>query len=218
MPLIVAAGTDRDVLRRWSDMTRKAGYECVVLPPASLLGRPQIGAGICLYDLGPQGDADPRPLFDVVEACSDTQFIAMSARPEAQEGLRLLRGGVRGYCNRQASGQVLAVLLATVVSGKIWAGRQVTEYLLNAALENAPHPSGAKKDLFEQMTAREMEVAEQVAAGYSNKLIAAEAGITERTVKAHLNSIFRKTGIRNRVQLALAISQANEGSAHLSNA
>lgn len=68
------------------------------------------------------------------------------------------------------------------------------------------------------MTAREMEVAEQVAAGYSNKLIAAEAGITERTVKAHLNSIFRKTGIRNRVQLALAISQANEGSAHLSNA
>jgi DNA-binding NarL/FixJ family response regulator len=117
-----------------------------------------------------------------------------------------------------ASAQVLAVLLATVASGKIWAGRQVTEYLLNVALESTPHPSGAKKDLFEQMTAREAEVAEQVAAGYSNKLIAAEAGITERTVKAHLNSIFRKTGIRNRVQLALAISQANEGSPRLSNA
>jgi DNA-binding NarL/FixJ family response regulator len=218
MTLIVAAGADHDILMRWSDMTHKAGYECVVLPPASLLGGPQIGAGICLFDLGPRAGIDPKRLFDAVEACPDTRFIAMSPRPEAQEGLRLLRAGVRGYCNRLASARVLAVLLATVASGEIWAGRQVTDYLLKAALAGTPGRSAAKKSIFLQMTAREAQVAEQVAAGYSNKLIAAEAGITERTVKAHLNSIFRKTGIRNRVQLALAVSQANEESPQLTNA
>ena len=66
----------------------------------------------------------------------------------------------------------------------------------------------SKPDPFGQLTAREAGIARQVAAGHSNKVIAADSGISERTVKAHLNSIFRKTGIRNRVQLALAVSQA----------
>jgi DNA-binding NarL/FixJ family response regulator len=70
---------------------------------------------------------------------------------------------------------------------------------------------------FGQLTARETEIAEQVAAGHSNKVIAAENGISERTVKAHLNAIFRKTGLHNRVQLALAVSQANRDSWRLSN-
>lgn len=207
MTLIVAAGCDHDILVRWSDMAHKLGRECVILPPASLLGRPQIGTGICLYDLGRRGGADPQPLLDAVRTCPENRFIAMSARPEAMEGLQLLRGGVRGYCNRQLSARALEVLLATVETGEIWAGRQVTQYLLNAALQSTPSQTVAKSKLFEQMTAREVEVAERVAAGYSNKVIAAEAGITERTVKAHLNSIFRKTGIQNRVQLALAVSQ-----------
>ena len=59
---------------------------------------------------------------------------------------------------------------------------------------------------------------EQVAAGQSNKMIAAEAGITERTVKTHLNNIFRKTGVRNRVQLALAVNDAEDLPRRLSSA
>ena len=218
MTLIVAAGSDHDMLVRWSDMIQRLEHQCVILPPASLLGGPQIGAGVCLYDMGQRGDSDPQPLFAAIAACPETSFIAMSPRPEALEGLRLLRGGVRGYCNRLVSVRVLAVLVATVSSGEIWAGKQVTDYLLKAALANNAQPSALKPDIFGKLTVREAGIARQVADGNSNKVIAADSGISEQTVKAHLNSIFRKTGIRNRVQLALAISQSDQDPRCLSNA
>ena len=49
-------------------------------------------------------------------------------------------------------------------------------------------------------------VAEQVAHGASNREIAEALEITERTVKAHLSAIFEKLGVRDRVQLALAMN------------
>jgi len=199
-------------------MIQKLEHECVILPPASLLGRPQIGAGVCLYDMGRRGGSHPQLLLDAIAACPDTLFIAMSSHPEAHEGLRVLRGGVRGYCNRLVSIRVLAVLISTVASGELWAGKQVTDYLLKAALDEKVRPAAPGPELFGQLTARETGIARQVAAGHSNKVIAADSGISERTVKAHLNSIFRKTGIRNRVQLALAFSQAHQDPRCLSNA
>jgi two-component system nitrate/nitrite response regulator NarL len=53
------------------------------------------------------------------------------------------------------------------------------------------------------LTNREREVTELVAVGMCNKEIARELGITEGTVKQHLNAIFRKTGFHNRTTLAV---------------
>ena len=96
-------------------------------------------------------------------------------------------------------------MLATVGDGEIWAGRQVTEHLLSRALPSAVSELADAR--FQRLTARESEIATQVAAGRSNKLIAAEYGISERTVKAHLSAIFEKLGVRDRVQLALAMNK-----------
>jgi DNA-binding NarL/FixJ family response regulator len=102
-------------------------------------------------------------------------------------------------------------VLATVGDGEIWAGRQVTEHLLHRV------QSPAASDRLEALSARESEIAAQVAAGHSNKVIAVESGISERTVKVHLNNIFRKTGLRNRTQLALAFNQRDLVAPKLSN-
>lgn len=218
MALIAVCGQDRALLERWSAMARDLGHHPIAVAPSSLCAGLSAEASLCLYDLGPRGGADPGELPKAVGACPDTLFIAMTAYPQAQEGLRLLRSGVRGYCNRLLSPQVMEVLLATVQSGEIWAGRQVTDYLLGAALsEERRSPPGGDSPLG-KLTARESEIAEQVGAGLSNKVIAIENGISERTVKAHLNSIFRKTGIRNRVQLALAVAQGAGRPRQLSNA
>jgi DNA-binding NarL/FixJ family response regulator len=55
------------------------------------------------------------------------------------------------------------------------------------------------------LTAKEKLVAELVAKGFTNKEVAKQLAITDRTVKAHLTAVFDKLGVRDRVHLALLL-------------
>jgi two-component system nitrate/nitrite response regulator NarL len=55
------------------------------------------------------------------------------------------------------------------------------------------------------LTARELQIADAIADGRSNREIAAQLGITEQTVKNHLTNIFEKMGVSSRLQLALVM-------------
>ena len=56
-----------------------------------------------------------------------------------------------------------------------------------------------------RLTPRERDIAYRIVQGKSNKVIASELGVTERTVKAHLGSIYKKTDTRDRLQLAMLL-------------
>ena len=56
------------------------------------------------------------------------------------------------------------------------------------------------------LTRRELEIARFIARGYSNKALANELDISERTVKAHLSSIFEKVNVKDRLQLVVFMS------------
>jgi DNA-binding NarL/FixJ family response regulator len=58
-----------------------------------------------------------------------------------------------------------------------------------------------------ELTKRELEVLRLVGQGLANKQIARRLGITERTVKAHLTSVFQRIGVTDRVQAALWVQQ-----------
>ena len=83
--------------------------------------------------------------------------------------------------------------------------RRIMQTLVNELLnggyegEQSAHPS------LKLLTDRELEIAELVAEGSSNKMVATRLGITERTVKAHLTSSFNKTGARGRLELSLMV-------------
>ena len=63
------------------------------------------------------------------------------------------------------------------------------------------------EDKLKKLTKREREIAELVAQGQSNLEVAANLDITERTVKAHLSSIYEKTKTGSRLNLALLINR-----------
>jgi len=69
----------------------------------------------------------------------------------------------------------------------------------------APHKPIADIRNYDSLTPRERQIAELVGSGVSNKLIARELNITDRTVKAHLSAIFQKLGMQDRLRLALYI-------------
>ena len=68
-------------------------------------------------------------------------------------------------------------------------------------LRRAPEGGG-----LEALTAREREIAELVAAGRTNREVAAQLVLSERTIEAHLRNVYAKLGVRSRVELARTAS------------
>ncbi|MEO9274883.1 response regulator transcription factor [Marinomonas sp. 5E14-1] len=112
--------------------------------------------------------------------------------------LRLFSVGVSGQCNPYIGKEQLSLVLSVVDSGEIWGGKAFIQQLISQSAANA-----VSENELEGLSDRELDVTQLVARGLSNRDIANEMGITERTVKAHLTSIFKKTNTKDRLALAL---------------
>ena len=143
---------------------------------------------------------------ELIAFSPSTRIIAMGHQPSDDEGIAVLRAGARGYCNVHIDPRLLAKAVETVQLGEVWIGRRLIDRLVamvgSAAATRADADCGVDLDA---LTAREQEIALQVGGGCSNKVIAQRLGITERTVKAHLGSVFGKLGVKDRLQLALLV-------------
>jgi len=82
---------------------------------------------------------------------------------------------------------------ATVISGKIWLYPEFIQMMISKLATEARAPHVQKNSIIDKMSKRESQIAYLVKDGLNNKDIALRTGITERTVKAHLSSIFEKT-------------------------
>ncbi len=115
-----------------------------------------------------------------------------------------LRQGAQGYILKNALSADLCKAIRTVHAGEAWVERRVVGHLLAELPRHAQEDLPQRRDQSGQLLSRrEAEVARLVAAGYSNKEIAAWLSIGEKTVKSHMVSIFRKLRIRHRLELAL---------------
>lgn len=138
------------------------------------------------------------------------QFIALSDEPNDDEGLVAFSAGASGYCNAHAAPEVLHQVAEVVLHGGLWVGRSILDRLVFAVTRRQQSsPAGNTQVVLEQasLTEREREVTLQVANGVANKEIALALDISERTVKAHLTSAFKKLGVRDRLQLALLLNR-----------
>ncbi|PKO37570.1 MAG: hypothetical protein CVU33_12490 [Betaproteobacteria bacterium HGW-Betaproteobacteria-6] len=115
--------------------------------------------------------------------------------------------GASGCCNSYAAPDVLRQVALVVENGGLWIGQSLLQRLVGStsrALESRSEPVGETWSTL--LSEREAQVAKRVAGGASNKEIADQLAITERTVKAHLSAIFEKLGVRDRLQLSLRIN------------
>ncbi|AOB30979.1 LuxR family transcriptional regulator [Bordetella sp. H567] len=135
-------------------------------------------------------------------AIKGLRAIVASARPHDEQGTKVLASGAVGYCHTYAPPALLNQVLEVVDAGEIWMGRSLVTRLLRLVESRA----GGKEEWHANaLTEREDMVARRAAVGEANGEIAAALGITERTVKAHLSSVFEKLGVSDRLQLALRV-------------
>ncbi len=141
-------------------------------------------------------------------------LVVISLVPEQAHALAALAAGARGYCHALATPEMLRDVAAAVSHGGLWVGPELMNRLIRSLPAAAvPRTDEEAADLA-TLTERERETAQGVAQGLSNKEIARQLDITERTVKAHLSAIFTKLGLRDRLQLALRFRQADPEKIH----
>jgi DNA-binding NarL/FixJ family response regulator len=137
------------------------------------------------------------------------KIFLLSDRPNEEEGLTFLKLGIVGYANTYISAERLSEATRVITNGAVWLGQKVMQRLILDSYARAKEKavSNSEKKL-ESLTKRELEIANLIAQGQSNLEIAANLKITERTVKAHLSSIYDKTKTGSRLNLALLINRS----------
>jgi two-component system, NarL family, nitrate/nitrite response regulator NarL len=130
--------------------------------------------------------------------------IVLEKVPEIATGKMLISRGVKAYGNSRMLQMHYEQMLEAVSSGKVWTYPELTLALLKSANTQTINPE-AQELVEHRLTAKEKEVVELVVQGLSNDAVAHKLGITPRTVKAHVTSIFEKLHVNDRVALVLLL-------------
>jgi NarL family two-component system response regulator LiaR len=148
------------------------------------------------------------PKLDGVEAMRKlnervpgTRVIILTSYIDDDRLLPAIRAGAAGYLLKNAEPQELARAIRTADAGEALIDPSVAARLVERLAQDE------QRDDYESLTAREREVLELIGRGLSNKRIALELGIAEKTVKTHVSNLLGKLGVADRTQAALYASR-----------
>jgi DNA-binding NarL/FixJ family response regulator len=123
--------------------------------------------------------------------------------PEGDEELILssIIAGARAYLGLSAGPTLVRQAIEVVTSGSIWAPRYLLSRLIDRLLKV---PETRPKEPDPKLTRREEQVLELILLARSTREIATQLGIEQRTVKAYVGRLLKKTGADNRIQLSMS--------------
>ena len=110
-----------------------------------------------------------------------------------------VRAGASGFLLKTAAPTALVHAVRAVVAGDTLLAPEITRRLLEEFARRPP-PGAARPPVLDELTDREVEVLRRIARGDTNAEIAAHLVVSEPTVKTHINRLFRKLGLRDRIQ------------------
>lgn len=183
----------------WADSLQL--QDAMRLPDLAALNRASVPAdSLVLLDLAGI-EASER---DILHACRHCRLLALSSMPQDEEGLRWLQWGAAAYAHAMSTPDLLQQVFDTVQAGGTWVGRSIMQQL--CARFGRQQPTADAPDWRARLSEREQQVVTALREGRANKDIARLLEISERTVKAHLTSVFQKFGVEDRLQLLLKLT------------
>ena len=120
-----------------------------------------------------------------------------------------LNAGASGFLLKDAQPAELIAAIRTIARGDAVIAPRITRLLLDAFASHMPNgsPAPPPSPLIDRLTARELQVLGEVAAGRSNQEIATRLVLSEATVKTHLGRILTKLELRDRIQAVVFAHQ-----------
>jgi DNA-binding NarL/FixJ family response regulator len=148
---------------------------------------------VVLMDLRMPGMGGSEATRRLLESDPAMHVVILTSFSERDEILGALDAGAIGYLLKDAEPDELIRGVRAAAQGDSPLDPKAARTLIGSRSAGQSHP----------LTDREREVLQLVARGLPNKLIARELGISEKTVKAHLTTVFQRIGVTDRVQAAM---------------
>lgn len=144
------------------------------------------------WDLGWDPETSLERLIDV----ADQESPIVVLLPDEATAADAWAAGARGLLLRDVAADVLVAAVRAIAQGLM---------ILDPELTDASRVFGdvTSEGLAEELTPRELDVLQLLAQGLSNKAIAYQLGISEHTVKFHINGIMNKLGAQSRTEAAV---------------
>ena len=164
---------------------------------------------ILLLDITIPGGGSLRLIPQLVATCPVTKIVMLTASEADDDVVAALRAGARGYIVKGVAARELVRILRGIADGEVYVtpALAASMLLVMSGAKTQPSPSTGPLD---ELTEREHQILELVAAGQSNKEIGLQLFLSEKTIKHHMTNILQKLQVRNRVEAALLAQKANQ--------
>jgi two-component system, NarL family, nitrate/nitrite response regulator NarL len=186
-------------------LEKRAGFrvvgvasDCVAASRPARRRRPDI----LLLDLATPVLPDSGAVHKLATDCAPARLLVLAPSLERSAITDALQLGVHGVVLKEVAVEVLFRSIRAVAAGQYWVGHEVVADLVQS-LRGIGGAAPAPKPKNFGLTARELEIVSALIGGGPNKEIARQCGITEKTVKHHLTSIFDKLGLSSRLEVVL---------------
>jgi DNA-binding NarL/FixJ family response regulator len=134
----------------------------------------------------------------------EIRLIVIGPQDDDELVMNSIVAGARAFLDLAAGPEIVRHAIEVVTEGSIWAPRNLLSKLIDRLIERLVKTPDVGLAPSPTLTARERQVLELIMSARSNREIAAVLGIEERTVKAYVGRLMRKTGADNRIKLSMS--------------
>lgn len=155
---------------------------------------------IALFDVSMPGGG-LHAARETANSCPVVKVIMLTVSESEDDVLRALQAGARGYILKGVASDELVHVVRQVNGGESYVTPALAAGLLTELRGDRRRVGAAH--LYQELTERERQILELVAKGQSNKEVARQLELAEKTVKHHMTNVLEKLQVRNRVEAAL---------------
>lgn len=156
--------------------------------------------GLVLLDLQLMDGDGMQLLAELSERPQKPAIIVISRKDEDIYAARAIRAGAHGYVMKEEAPETLLEAIRVVMSGGIFVGRTVVDSLATSGTQGSVGAVGRLAGL----SNRELEVFERLGRGYTTKTVAADLGVSVKTVDTHREALKKKLGLPDSLALLRA--------------
>jgi two-component system, NarL family, response regulator DevR len=208
-PLRLLVVDDHEVVRRGlvALLDRRGGFEVVaqagtVADSIALAARHE--PDLVIMDVRLPDGTGIEACREIRAARPQTRVVMLTSYPDEEAVLSAIIAGASGYLLKQIRGRDLVSALEAVGRGESLLDPAVTEKVLERVRRMA---SGSASDELAELTSQERKILLLVAEGKTNKEIAADVFLSDKTVKNYVSSILSKLNLQRRTQAAAFVAK-----------